>query len=55
MNTEKIEKIFDIMADFCEGHNCCSWCPFSDDKSECKFRIATENIPLTFETLMEEE
>lgn len=55
MKKERIEQVFEIMADFCEGHTCCMWCPFSNDDTECKFRIATGQIPLTFEAFTEEE
>ena len=54
MNKDKIKQIFDIMDDFCQAHNECLWCPFSDDDHECAFKNCTGEIPPTFETLLEE-
>lgn len=55
MDKDKIKQIFDIMDDFCQAHNECLWCPFSDDNHECAFKNCTGEIPPTFETLLEEE
>lgn len=55
MKTEKINQIFEIMADFCEAHAGCEYCPFANDNNECKFMIATGEVPPTFCALTEEE
>lgn len=49
MKTEKIKQVFDMMAEYCEAHYECKWCPFSDDNSECKFKEKTGTIPILFE------
>ena len=48
MEKERIKQVFELLEDYCENQNGCRWCPFSDDKSECRFKIATGTIPLLF-------
>lgn len=56
MKIEKIKQVFDMMAEYCEAHYECKWCPFSDDNSECKFKEKTGTIPILFENdFLEEE
>ena len=41
-NIEKLWRVCTIIQDFCEGHNGCDFCPFTDYWNECMFRSATD-------------
>lgn len=54
MKIEKINQVFEILEDFCSEYAGCECCPFSNENYECKFKVATGEIPPTFCAFTEE-